>query len=180
MKVEKDTHSHDVFSYKPCPLCYFLLSLLLFSILVALKNGPLRSPAEGTLIHPWTRMAPPWRHHHLWLRVFLCDPCIQWLGTVGVLIWAHTRRKGTHLMGSFGLRTCHQPGRNSLGMCCRPRLFLRDPPPSSPSHLWPTPWSEVPPYLPLLSALSCTGICSNPDLGSTSQQMQLNTSLFIL
>lgn len=144
------------------------------------ENGPLRSPAEGTRIHSWFQTVPPWRHHHLWLRIFLHDPFIQWLSTTGVLIWAHTCEKGAHLMGNFGLRTCHQPGQNFLRMRCRLRLFVHNPSSSSPSLLWPTPWSEVSPYFLLFSALSFIGICSNPDLGSTSQQIQLNIFLFIL
>lgn len=120
----------------------------------------------------------PWRPHHLWLHIFLHDPSIQLLSTAGVLIWAHACEKGTHLMGNFGLRTCHQPGQNFLGMCCCLRLYiiLLLPLP----HIWPTLQSEASPCLLLLSTLSLTGICSNPDLGSTSQQVSLNIFLFIL
>ena len=185
MWVEKSTHVYGVFSHESCPLYYFFL----FSILVTMKTGHsdllLRGPAFThdsrwfQMIQSWFHDSP-WRHHHLWLRIFLHDPSIQWLSTTGVLIWAHTCEKGAHLMGNFGLRTCHQPAQNFLRMCCRLRLFVHNSPSPSPSHLWHTPWSEVSPSFLLLSALSFIGLCSNSDLGSTSQQIQLNIFLFNL
>ena len=176
----KIIHTFIISSINSFHFINFFLFLLLFSIVAVMKMDCSALLLRGS----WLTHGPRWC---LCGCTTIGDP-ISSLRLLPANGWApqgykfrptHARR-GLIWWAVLAWGLAISLAKTFLELCCSPRLFLLNPSISSPSRVWPTSWSEGSPYLLLLPTLSFTGICSNPILGSSSQQIKPNTFLLIL